>query len=137
MEEDENEATIDMNILKTRAMTHNRILDATPQTSGKKKGMRKINQIKCQSHHELAPDDSWSSLNSNCSLCYKFVTTVQVSNKVLPRVKDVLNLVCTFKSSSKGHDDAYPLRECSYIISQQWIDCNVYPQCIRTTERDN
>ena len=125
------DAISDMDVLQTRHTAYDKtnvmetIRHHTSQIS-----MRKSIVFKCKDH---VSDDSL--FNSQCVRCYKFVKTYELNKTVLPRVRDVLNLLITYNQLAHEKIIRYPIKECSQIISEIWIGCNVYPQELLKTER--
>ena len=146
-EEDEENVRADMVVLKTRAKeyqkdpggTSSNPISSPPST---KKSTRN-NMIKCQDHAN-EPDNTWTSVNTDCKLCFKFSIVdslkLQLDYKnekfvVLPRVGDVLSFLLTKKLNSVGKRNTNNECETSVMVCNQWIFCNVYPASLRTVER--
>lgn len=130
----------DMNVIKTRAETYQRIInDPNKQPKNSLAGSpilniktRKMNFIKCKDHFFEDSKDNWSSENTRCKLCVKFVLLDDPKSGFLPRNIDVLNMILTKEKTTKT---AIRIHEVAELISVQWISCNVYPKSLSSVVR--
>ncbi len=126
----------DMNLIRTRAETYQRITSDlnTSETSHSNVKTRKMNFIKCKEHYQDSTKDNWSTENTNCMLCVKFVKMENPKTGILPRNIDILNMSITKKNDYSGQrKDA--IRDVAELASIQWISCNVYPMSLSTVQR--
>ena len=98
----------------------------------KKKIPNRQNFFKCHVHEDNNRN-TWSSVHSDCQKCTRFSTAAVLKECVLPRKIDALNLVLTLKDTRIGRPKCTDVYfECSKLIAQRWLSCNVYPMSMRS-----
>ena len=73
-----------MNVIKTRAETYQRMASDLNTSSNSNIKTRKMNFIKCIEHFEESTKDSWSIVNTNCMHMFTFLC---------PMIKEVVGQI--------------------------------------------